>query len=216
MQEILTAYFLGFVLAFAIGPVFFVFLETSITKGFKSAMAFDLGVILADIFYIAIAFYSTNIIVANLKGNARFIVLGIGGVLMILYGGISFLRISKKIYREIVKEYKEDIVVCKKQYRQLFVKGFLLNFINVGVFFCWLGYMVIANSFATSKRDIFVFFGIVLVGYLTTDIIKIMIAKKLKKKLTPKRIFKAKKFIALLILGFGLFLIARVIFFFLK
>ena len=44
-DDILAAIPFGIILAFTIGPVFFVLLETSATKGFRSALIFDLGVI---------------------------------------------------------------------------------------------------------------------------------------------------------------------------
>jgi threonine/homoserine/homoserine lactone efflux protein len=207
MHEILTACLLGFILAFTIGPVFFVLIETSITKGFKSALIFDLGVILADIIYIAIAFYSTNMIVEKIKGDPNFIIFG--GVLMSIYGVISFFKTSKKTYRQIVKEHKEAVVIQKKQYGQLFIKGLLLNFINIGVLIGWLGFIVVANSVASTEKGVFIFLGTILLSYFVTDLGKIMISKKLKNKLTPKRIFKTKRLIALLILGFGILLIAQ-------
>jgi len=46
--DIVNALLTGFFLAFMVGPVFFVLLETSATKGIKEAIFFDLGVILAD------------------------------------------------------------------------------------------------------------------------------------------------------------------------
>ena len=67
LADILAAIPFGFILAFTIGPVFFVLLETGATKGFKSALIFDLGVILADIVFIAIALYSTNKLLDKLK-----------------------------------------------------------------------------------------------------------------------------------------------------
>ncbi|MEO5788179.1 LysE family transporter, partial [Gelidibacter sp.] len=54
-DEVLSAIPFGIILAFTIGPVFFVLLETSATKGFKSALIFNLGVMLADVLFIAIA-----------------------------------------------------------------------------------------------------------------------------------------------------------------
>ena len=56
MDLILKGIVTGFVLSIMIGPVFFVLLETSIRRGVKAAIAFDLGVLLNDIFYILIAF----------------------------------------------------------------------------------------------------------------------------------------------------------------
>jgi threonine/homoserine/homoserine lactone efflux protein len=41
INDILSAVPWGFLLAFTIGPVFFVLLETSISKGFRAAITFD-------------------------------------------------------------------------------------------------------------------------------------------------------------------------------
>ena len=52
---LLYAAFYGFVLAFAIGPVFFTLIETSITKGIKAAIFFDLGSLFSDVVFIGLA-----------------------------------------------------------------------------------------------------------------------------------------------------------------
>ena len=67
LHDILTAIPLGILLAFTIGPVFFVLLETSITKGFRAAMVFDLGVICGDLIFILIAYFSTNQLLEKLN-----------------------------------------------------------------------------------------------------------------------------------------------------
>ena len=60
MNLILKGIVTGFILSIMIGPVFFVLLETSIRKGIRAAIAFNIGVLLNDILYILIAyvFYS--------------------------------------------------------------------------------------------------------------------------------------------------------------
>ena len=52
LNDILAAIPWGFLLAFTIGPVFFVLLETSITKGFRAAMVFDARVVFGDLVFI--------------------------------------------------------------------------------------------------------------------------------------------------------------------
>ena len=52
----LTAIVTGFVLSLMIGPLFFVLLETSLTKGIKAAIALDIGVLISDLLYILIAY----------------------------------------------------------------------------------------------------------------------------------------------------------------
>ncbi len=206
-DDILTAIPFGIILAFTIGPVFFVLLETSATKGFRSALIFDLGVILADVVFILVAFYSTNKIIDKIKDDSHFLVFG--GALLIIYGIISFIKTSKS-FRSIVKEYHK--VEIQKDYGKLFIKGFLLNFINIGVLLGWLGFIVIANSITTSENGVLVFLSAMLASYFVTDIVKILIAKRLKHKLTPRLIFKTKKIIALVILGFGVLLLVQGLF----
>ncbi|WP_452221631.1 LysE family translocator [Lacinutrix salivirga] len=203
-DDILTAIPFGIILAFTIGPVFFVLLETSATKGFKSALIFDLGVFFADILFIIVAFYSTEKLVSKIEDDPNFIIFG--GVLLVVYGIISFVKTSRS-FRSIVKEYHR--VEIQKAYGKLFIKGFLLNFINIGVLLGWLGFIVIANSITTSKNGVIVFIITMLASYFITDLFKIAAAKRLKNKLTPKLIFKTKKIIALVILAFGVLLLVQ-------
>ena len=207
IDDILTAIPFGIILAFTIGPVFFVLLETSATKGFRSAIIFDLGVILADIIFIIIAFYSTNNLRDKISNDPNFLIFG--GVLLIVYGIISFIRTSKS-FREIVKEYHK--IEIQKKYGKLFIKGFLLNFINIGVLLGWLGFIVLGDSLTSSENGELVFIASMLATYFVADLFKILVAKKLRAKLTPRLIFKSKKIISMVILGFGVLLLLQGIF----
>lgn len=203
-DDIITAIPFGIILAFTIGPVFFVLLETSATKGFKSALIFDCGVILADVLFIVVAFFSTNKLLGKIKDDPNFLVFG--GVLLVAYGVISFIKTSKS-FREIVREYHK--VEIKKGYGKLFLKGFLLNFINIGVLLGWVALIVLGNTLTESKDGVIIFLTTILVVYFLVDLVKIAIAKKLKNRLTPRLIFKTKKVVALVILGFGILLLVQ-------
>mgnify|MGYP003624179856 FL=1 len=203
-DDVLAAIPFGIILAFTIGPVFFVLLETSATKGFKSALIFDSGVMLADILFILVAFYSTNKLLEKIKDDPNFLVFG--GFLLVTYGIISFIKTSKS-FRNIVREYHK--IEIKKGYGKLFLKGFLLNFINIGVLLGWVAFIVLANSLTESKNGVVVFLSTILIVYFLVDLIKIVVAKKLRNKLTPRLIFKTKKIIALVILGFGVLLLVQ-------
>ncbi|WP_411766170.1 LysE family translocator [Winogradskyella sp. A3E31] len=207
-DDIVTAIPFGIILAFTIGPVFFVLLETGATKGFKSAVIFDLGVIFADIVFIALAFFSTNNLIGKIKDDPSFLVFG--GMLLIVYGVISFIKASKS-FKSILREYNK-VKMPKKDYGKLFIKGFLLNFVNIGVLLGWLGFIVIGNSLTNSDNGVLLFITTMLITYFITDLIKIALAKRLRKKLTPRRIFKTKKIVALAILGFGILLLTQGLF----
>lgn len=205
LDDILAAIPFGIILAFTIGPVFFVLLETSATKGFKSALIFDLGVIFADAVFILLAFYSTNNLIGKIKDDPNFLIFG--GVLLAVYGFISFIKTSKS-FRSIVKEYHK-VEIQKNAYGKLFIKGFLLNFINIGVLLGWLGFIVIGSSITESEYGVEVFIATMLTVYFLTDLVKIAIAKRLRNRLTPRLIFKTKKIVALVILGFGVLLLVQ-------
>ena len=207
-DDILRAIPFGILLAFTIGPVFFVLLETSVTKGFTSAIIFDLGVVFADIVFILVIFKSTDTLLDKIKDDPKLLVFG--GVLLIVYGLISFIKTSKS-FRSIVREHHR-IELPKKDYGKLFVKGFLLNFINIGVLLGWLGFIVIGTSITESKNGVVVFIVTMLISYFLTDLFKIAAAKRLKNILTPKRIFKTKKIVSIVILCFGVLLLTQGLF----
>lgn len=203
IEDIQAAIPLGFFLAFMIGPVFFVLLETSATKGFRAAVVFDLGVIVADIFFIVLAYFSSFQLLENLSNQPGLFVFG--GMIITVYGVIIFLKKSKKTTKEL-----SELVFDKKNYLGLFIKGFLLNFINIGVLVFWLGVIIITGpSLENDLNRFFVFFGSMIAAYFITDLFKILLAKQLKRKLTPKRIFKVKKLLGIILIVCGLVLIIK-------
>ncbi|MBT8271460.1 MAG: LysE family translocator [Flavobacteriaceae bacterium] len=204
IDDVLAAIPFGLILAFTIGPVFFVLLETSATKGFKSALIFDLGVILADIIFIGLIFLSTGRLLEKVKEDPNFLIFG--GALLVAYGIIAFIKTSRS-FRAIVREYHR--VEIKKNFGKLFLKGFLLNFINIGVLLGWLGFIVIGTSITSSENGVLVFIVTMLIVYFLVDLLKIAAAKRVKNRLTPRLIFQTKRIIALAILGFGVLLLVQ-------
>ena len=206
-EGLLYAILYGFILAFAVGPVFFIIIETSITKGFRSALTFDLGAIFADIVFIVFAYYSTSKILEKIKDDPNLIIFG--GLILCVFGIISYIKTSKS-FRQIVREHYN--VDPKKNLLGLFIKGFLLNFINFGVLAGWIGVIVMANALTTTSQGVIVFLATVLISMLVTDIAKMLLAKKLKSKMTPRFIFKTKKWVSILIIVFGSVMILQGVF----
>ncbi|AMC11251.1 lysine transporter LysE [Lutibacter profundi] len=203
-NEIKDAILIGFFLAFMIGPVFFILIQTSILKGFRAAFVFDIGVILGDITFILIAYFGSKSLLEEIKDDPRLFY--IGGLILLIYGLITYLDKSQK---NIIPN-KDFLLPEKTNYIKLFLKGFFLNFINVGVLAFWLGMIVIVGSnLKMNPAKIFNYFTIILVSYLITDIGKILLAKQLKKKLTPKMAYKVKRIMGIVLMVFGVFLILK-------
>ncbi|MDI1254715.1 MAG: LysE family transporter [Flavobacterium sp.] len=199
MQDILLAIPLGILLCFMIGPVFFVLLETAAVKGFRAATVFDLGVVTADFVFILIAYFSSYRLINSIKDEPALYIFG--GLIMVTYGVISFLKL-KKTPKNIDEDIRE--VIVKKDYLSLYIKGFFLNFINVGVLGFWLLiFITFGPALKMETSRIIVFFGSVIATYLVVDIIKIILAKKLKNKMTPNNILKIKQITNILLIVFG-------------
>lgn len=208
IQDILAALPWGFLLAISIGPGFFVLLETSITKGFKAAMTLDFGIVFSDIVYILIAYFASNQILDQFKNNPNLYI--IGGLIMGVYGVISFIQLKKKF---VIEEEKDIDDIPKNNYLGLFFKGFFLNVINIGILGFWM--MVIITQgprLQMVPSRIFIFFTATLLFYLGFDVMKILLAKQLKHRLTPTNIYKIKRTISFILIIFGLFFLLQGIF----
>jgi threonine/homoserine/homoserine lactone efflux protein len=122
---------------------------------------------------------------------------------MLTYGLISFIKL-----RKITSKPNEDdveIVFQKKNYRALFIKGFLLNFINVGVLLFWFLILItVGPKLELENSRMLTFFTSVILTYLFVDMGKMLLAKQLKHKMTPKNILNIKKLISILLILFGM------------
>ena len=202
LQDIFSGIPLGIFLSFMIGPVFFVLLETSAVKGFRAAIVFDLGVVTADIVFISLAYFSSYRLILKIKNDPAIFIFG--GILMLTYGLVSYLKIKKA-----TKNLDENVIIeiTKNNYGSLFLKGFLLNFINVGVLLFWFLILItFGPKLELETSRMLIFFTTVISTYLIVDIGKILLAKQLKSKMTPVNILKIKKLISVLLIVFGLVL----------
>jgi threonine/homoserine/homoserine lactone efflux protein len=201
-----NAFLIGFFMAFMIGPVFFMLIQTSILKGARAAIVFDLGVILGDLCFILIAYYGSRSLLEKIKDDPRLFFLG--GLVLIIYGLITYLEKENK--KEALESAKLVNVPIQNNYLKLFFKGFFLNFINVGVLAFWLGtVLVIGPTLKMNQTAIFWYFGTILLAYFLTDLGKIFLAKQLKNKMTPAVIFRVKKIMGIILIICGVFLILK-------
>lgn len=209
LNDIISAIPLGFFLSFMIGPVFFVLLETSVVKGFKAAIIFDLGVVLADIIFILIAYFSSYRLIESIKDDPALFIFG--GLVMLTYGIISFVKNRKESKKGIDEEEAKGLE--KNNYFSLFIKGFFLNFINIGVLGFWLAILItIGPQLELKASRMITFFSTLIATYFITDIFKILLAKQLRNKLNPKNILIIKKFISIILIISGIFLLSQGLF----
>ncbi|MDH3321723.1 MAG: LysE family transporter [Flavobacteriaceae bacterium] len=204
INEYLNAFLLGLGLAFMVGPVFFTLIETSITKGARAAITFDFGVVLADSVFISIAYFGSVALLEKIQDDPRLFL--IGGLVLILYGLFTiFHKKTKKIVTD-----ETLVIVENTNYLKLFLKGFFLNFINIGVLAFWLAIVIaVSSNFQMNESKIFRYFALVLISYLVIDLFKILAAKQLKRKLTPVVILKIRQLLGVFFIVFGIIVAAK-------
>jgi len=206
LNDILSAIPLGFFLSFMIGPVFFVLLETSVVKGFRAAVMFDLGVVLADVIFILIAFFSSYRLIQSIKNDPALFIFG--GLVMLTYGIISFVKNKNESKKSIDEIDPKEL--AKTNYLTLFIKGFFLNFINIGVLGFWLAILItIGPQLELKAPRMITFFSTLIISYFVTDIFKILLAKQLRNQLNPKNILLIKKFISIVLIICGMVLLSQ-------
>ena len=195
----------GIFLSFMIGPVFFILLETSIVKGFRAAFVFDLGVVTADIVFITIAYLGSYRLIQNLKDKPSLFIFG--GILMLVYGIISFVNLKKE--KKVNTDAIDDEII-KTNYRSLYLKGFFLNIINIGVLGFWMAIILSTGPKLDMETPrMITFLTTVITTYLIVDSVKIVLAKQLKTKMTPTNILKIKKIISIVLMLFGIVLMTQ-------
>lgn len=201
MDLIIKGIVTGFILSIMVGPVFFVLLETSIRKGIKAAIAFDLGVLLNDILYIAIAFVFYNQVEQLQTGNDNSIVRLIGGGLFLAYGVYNFM---KKVHG-ITIETDKTITHSIKGYILLGLKGFLLNLANPMVVFYWFSVMTLGARDVEDNGSghMILFLATILITFFSIDLLKIIGAKSLRPLVTPKVLKGLNYVIGIVFIAFG-------------
>mgnify|MGYP000114584829 FL=1 len=217
MDYIFQAIGIGFILSIMIGPVFFVLLEISITKGFKAAMIFDLGVLLSDLFYIVISMFFAYQLrgLSDFKNNLALSILG--GSLFFVYGiyNLFFKKIKLvpiSLDKELLDDHHNSKSSTVRDNTMLILKGFTLNLLNPGVVIYWLA--IIAKGFDLvsnyeSDMHIVLFLFVILLTYFGIDGLKAYVANKLKPLVTTGLLKGLNWLIGIVFMGTGVFLILR-------
>lgn len=202
LDPILEGFFMGFVLSLLLGPTFFLIIETSIKHGVRAALFLDLGVLIADIIFIIIAYKFFKEIPA-LEKHERTLAFA-GGVIFILFGAYTFAKGGTK------KHHENEHPKTGKKYARNFFKGFVLTLVNFVLLFYWFGVMALGytkNHY--DDQQIFVYLACILVVFFGIDSVKIVGAGQLRKIVTPELLQKFNWVIGVIMTIFGLFMIVK-------
>ena len=205
-HAIINGVTLGLILMISVGPVIFSIIKQSLNNGREGGFSFIAGVWLSDIILIIVSNAFSELVTYMMEYRR---LLGIIGSIFLLLMGVFYVFFKKiKLQNPeggIVKFTRSDIA-------KIFSSGFLLNTLNPNVFLFWLGTATAFASQYTFAQRIIIF-SVCLAVNVAADTFKVLMAGKLRKRLTLHNISLINKVSGTILIGFGLALMIGSIFF---
>jgi threonine/homoserine/homoserine lactone efflux protein len=206
-EAILKGLALGFVLALSVGPIIFTIIKQSLNNGHKGGFSFVAGVWVSDILLVVLSNTLTTM-VAELLEHEK--VIAYCGSSFLIAMGLYFV-FFKKVHLSTDAEGK-DIRFRKRDIARVFASGFIINTLNPGVILFWLGNATVLSLTHTLKERMIIFSVCLLVN-MSADVGKVMMAGKLRSRLTLRTLSIINKISGTILIGFGIALLWGVIFF---
>lgn len=202
IAAIIKGLVLGFFLAISVGPVIFAILKQSINNGHKAGYIFVAGISISDITLVLICNFFTSLFASAL--NHRTFIAVAGSIFLVIMG----------IYTLFFKKVKTDEannLLEKKfkthQYIGFFVSGFFINILNPAVFIFWFAWtaaiLADSQSYPHPLEYRAIVFGTCLLFVLSTDLLKVALAARVRPRLTPKILLNINRLSGLILIGFG-------------
>lgn len=198
LELILYAIGLGIMLSLVfIGPIFFLLIETSFSRGPRHALALDLGVISADTLCIVVSYYASADLVNLIDKHPGFY--KISAFLIFIYA--LYMLVSKT---KMHIEGEESLI--NQNYFKTYFNGFLLNLLNIGVVLFWLVTVISVRNAYPKVQDFVFYIAIVIGTYLLIDLFKILLAKQFHYKLNQRVANQIRKGVGIILIFFSIFI----------
>lgn len=200
LQAILHGLGLGLLLSISVGPVFFSIIKQSLNNGHRGAFTFVAGVSASDIIIVLISNVFTQIFA---QMNQHRTEIGVAGCAFLVSMGIYFIFFKKV---KVNEEGKQLILKFRKRdYAKLFASGFLMNTLNPAGFLFWITWSSACIIYSVNER--IVIFSTCLLLVLAIDITKVMLAGKIRNRLTPHNIHILNRINGIILIIFGIALV---------
>ena len=198
---------LGFVLALSVGPIIFTIIKQSLDNGHKGGFSFVAGVWVSDIILVVLS-NSLTVLVSQMLEHSKVIAFCGGGFLIAM--GVYFVFFKKVT---LAKEGGNgEARFRKRDMARVFASGFIINTLNPGVIFFWLGNATVL-SLSHTLRERIVIFSVCLLVNMSADVGKVMMAGRLRSKLTVRTLSIVNRIAGIILIGFGMALLWDVIVF---
>lgn len=197
-ELIFSAVGLGIMLSLVfIGPIFFLLIETSFSRGPKHALALDLGVVLADVLCIAASYFASGDLVDIIDKHPGFY--RITAFIVFIYALYMIVSRTKMHLRGEEK-------IINQNYARTFLNGFLFNILNIGVVLFWLVTVISVRNAYPETEDFLFYMALVVGTYLVIDFLKIMLAKQFHDKLNQRVANLIRRSVGVILVFFSIFI----------
>lgn len=194
---------LGLILSISVGPVIFAIIKQSINNGHKAGYLFVAGVSASDISLVLICNFFTSLFNTAISHKTS---IAIAGSIFLIAVGIYTL-FFKKVHTDEENNIA-DKKFRKRDYAAIFLSGYFMNTLNPGVFLFWFAWTaaILADAQTAEHPNEYrlIVFGTCLVFVLLSDILKVVLAGKLRSRLTAKNLHYINKLSGLILIGFGI------------
>lgn len=209
---------LSFALMMGFGPSFFTLIQTSINRGFKSAMFLDIGIILNDIMVVALMMM-TNL-QFNINDEKSLLYPGLAASIILIIFGIYTFTLSPNKIIHISENNNQKIDKMNDKFDDdakwyfYISKGFVINIFNPFVWIFWMTCVATASgNFGGDKDSLIIFFSGIFLTAIVFDTLKALGAYSLKRFFTDTMLKRLNQGTGIILIIFGLFILGKVIFF---
>ena len=199
LEALLKGITFGLLLSISVGPVLFSIIKQSLNNGHRGGFAFVIGVSASDISLVILCNFFTRLFDSLKQYKTE---VGVVGCAFLVSLGIYFLFFKKV---KVNEEGKQIFKFRKRDYVRIFASGYLMNTLNPSVFIFWITTSTAVINHSIDKRIII--FATCLAWMLGTDILKVMLAGKIRNRLTPHNIHILNRINGVILIVFGFALI---------
>lgn len=197
-EALLKGLALGFILTMSVGPVIFTVIKQSINYGKEGGFSFISGVWISDIILVVIANMLSEWVTRLLEykqalGYVGSAFLGVMGVYFVF-----FKKVNVKTDAE-VKAFQFG----KFDFARLALSGFLINTLNPNVIFFWLLNATAVSATHSLNQRAIIFSSCLLLN-MAADVFKVIMAGKLRERLTLHTMRIVNRVSGTILIGFGL------------
>jgi len=201
---------LGLLLIISVGPIIFSILKQSLNNGHRGGYAFIAGVSASDVVLVLICNMFTHLFNAAMEHE---MIIGVAGSSLLVALGIYNI-----FFRKVQTAENGMLMVNNLRTHHLvgiFFSGFFINALNPGTLLFWFAATatITADSKLVDHPDQYrlIVFLTALIFNLASDTAKVLLANKIRLKLTPHNIHLINRISGIILIMFGIVIVATMI-----